>query len=152
MWCGFALIRGEAECRALTSWLRKLSGEFVCLLDQWDQMRARIKGDGESPMLYVFKTCRDFIRTVPALQHDPDRSEDLDTAGEDHAADECRYAYMSRPYIALPALPPKPKPQDNAILHVNPGGQIVYSAPFDIREWAENRHKKRQQDGDWRDA
>ena len=42
----------------------------------WDQMRARIKGDGERPMLYVSTTCRDFIRTVPAMQHDPDRPED----------------------------------------------------------------------------
>ena len=45
----------------------------------WDQMRARIKGDGVTPMLFVFHTCRDFIRTVPALQHDHDRPEDLDT-------------------------------------------------------------------------
>ena len=60
----------------------------------WDQMRARIKGDGVNPMLFVFHTCRDFIRTVPALQHDSDRPEDLDTSAEDHAADECRYACM----------------------------------------------------------
>ena len=64
----------------------------------WDQLRARMRGDGEVPMLYVFQTCRDFIRTVPALQHDPDRMEDLDTAAEDHAADEARYACMSRPW------------------------------------------------------
>src|SRR5690606_3402568 len=50
----------------------------------WDMMRARLKGDGERPMLYVFSTCRDFIRTVPVLQHDQNRPEDLDTAAEDH--------------------------------------------------------------------
>jgi hypothetical protein len=71
----------------------------------WDQMRARMKGDGERPMLYVFSTCRDFIRTVPLLQHDADRPEDLDTDAEDHVADEARYGCMSRPY-----LPPKPEP------------------------------------------
>ena len=65
----------------------------------WDQLRARIKGDGERSMLYVFSTCKDFIRTVPAMQHDPDRAEDLDTGGEDHVADEARYACMSRPWI-----------------------------------------------------
>jgi hypothetical protein len=48
-------------------------------------------------MLYVFTTCRDFIRTVPVLQHDPARPEDLDTASEDHVADETRYACLSRP-------------------------------------------------------
>lgn len=59
----------------------------------WDQMRARLVGDGDGrPMLYVFSTCTDFIRTVPALQHDPDRPEDVDTDGEDHAGDEARYA------------------------------------------------------------
>jgi len=55
----------------------------------WDAMRARLKGEDDRPMLYVFNTCRDFIRTVPALQHDPARSEDVDTSAEDHAADEC---------------------------------------------------------------
>jgi hypothetical protein len=66
----------------------------------WDQMRARMVGDADGrPMLYVFKTCTDFIRTVPSLQHDPDKPEDLDTEGEDHIADEARYGCMSRPWI-----------------------------------------------------
>ena len=67
-------------------------------LGGWDQMRQRMKGEDGRPMLYVFSTCTDFIRTVPALQHDPDKPEDLDTDGEDHAADEWRYACMSRPW------------------------------------------------------
>jgi hypothetical protein len=65
----------------------------------WDMMRARLRGDGERPMLYVFPTCRDFIRTVPVLQHDHDRPEDLDTTAEDHVADEARYGCMSRPWV-----------------------------------------------------
>jgi hypothetical protein len=69
-------------------------------LGGWDQMRARLKGDADGrPMLYTFSTCADFIRTVPALQHDPDRPEDVDTDGEDHAGDDARYACMSRPWI-----------------------------------------------------
>lgn len=64
----------------------------------WDQVRARLRGDGEKPALFIFDTCRDLIRTLPVLQHDPARPEDLDTDGEDHAADELRYACMSRPY------------------------------------------------------
>jgi hypothetical protein len=78
-------------------------------LGGWDQMRARMKGDGERPMLYTFSTCVDFIRTVPALQHDADRPEDLDTDGEDHAADEARYACMSRPWVPkqIVAKPPQ---------------------------------------------
>jgi hypothetical protein len=42
--------------------------------------------------------CRDSIRTLPALQHDANNIEDVDTDGEDHAADDIRYACMSRPY------------------------------------------------------
>ena len=69
-------------------------------------MRARIAGADGKPMLYVFETCRDFfIRTVPILQHDPDRPEDLDTSAEDHIADETRYACLSRPLIARPVDP-----------------------------------------------
>jgi hypothetical protein len=66
----------------------------------WNQMRQRIAGNGGGPMLVVFDTCRDFIRTIPVQQHDPHRPEDLDTKGEDHIADETRYACMSRPLIA----------------------------------------------------
>jgi hypothetical protein len=65
----------------------------------WDQMRARLVGEDGRPMMYVFSTCTDFNRTIPALQHDPDKPEDLDTDGEDHAADEARYACMARPWI-----------------------------------------------------
>jgi hypothetical protein len=75
-------------------------------LSGWDQMRARIKGDGQTPMLFVFDDCRAFIRTVPVLQHDPARAEDLDTAAEDHIADETRYACLSRPLIAKAPPPP----------------------------------------------
>lgn len=65
----------------------------------WDQLRARLVGDGERPMIYFFSTCRDSIRTLPALQHDQTKAEDVDTESEDHAPDEIRYACMSRPYI-----------------------------------------------------
>lgn len=66
----------------------------------WDQMRARFMGDDDgNPMLLTFSTCLDSIRTIPALQHDKVRPEDVDTDGEDHAADEWRYACNSRPWI-----------------------------------------------------
>lgn len=68
-------------------------------LGGWDQVRARLKGDEGRPMLYFFSTCVHTIRTLPALQHDPMRAEDVDTDGEDHAPDETRYACMSRPWI-----------------------------------------------------
>jgi hypothetical protein len=70
----------------------------------WDQLRSRLKGDGERPGIYWFATCLDSIRTIPVLQHDDGRPEDLDTESDDHCADQVRYACMSRPYLA--PLPP----------------------------------------------
>jgi hypothetical protein len=65
----------------------------------WDQMRSRFIGEEDEPMLYVFSTCLDSLRTIPLLQHDGHNPEDLDSDMEDHAADEWRYACMSRPWI-----------------------------------------------------
>src|SRR5262245_18612422 len=66
----------------------------------WTVPASRMKAgvDGR-PMLVVSSTCVDFIRTVPFLQHDPDRPEDVMTDSEDHAGDEARYACMSRPWV-----------------------------------------------------
>ena len=89
----------------------------------WDQMRSRIRGDGETPMLFVFSTCRDLIRTLPSAQHDPDRPEDLDTSGEDHALDDARHACMSRPYVARPI---EPKPSDHVVLMAGADGRVNY--------------------------
>lgn len=75
----------------------------------WDQVRARIAGNRRGAMLAVFDTCRDFLRTVPVLQHDRDRPEDLDTEAEDHIADETRYACLARPITAPRAPVPDPE-------------------------------------------
>ena len=65
------------------------------------QYHYRLAFDGEGiPMLYIFKTCRNFIRTVPALTYDTCDVEDIDTAGEDHIYDECRYVLMHIPIKA----------------------------------------------------
>jgi len=65
----------------------------------WNNCRSRLVGDGTTPTFYVFSSCRDFIRTVPVLQNDRLRPEDVDTDAEDHAADEWRYALNTRPYL-----------------------------------------------------
>ncbi len=76
----------------------------------WDQMRQRMVGNEDGhPMIFTFSTCTDSIRTIPALQHDPDKPEDLDTDGEDHAADEWRYGCMSRPWVPIKKVEEKPK-------------------------------------------
>jgi hypothetical protein len=105
----------------------------------WDQMRARMKGgeDGR-PMLYVFDTCKDFIRTVPALQHDPDKPEDLDTDAEDHVADEARYGCMSRPWVPKQAEHETP---DRLDVQVLPGGGVRMN--MSVFEIIEAKRKKR---------
>jgi hypothetical protein len=64
-------------------------------------MRGRFVGEDDQPMIYVFETCRDSIRTIPLLQHDEIKPEDIDSDMEDHAADEWRYACMSRPWLRV---------------------------------------------------
>lgn len=86
----------------------------------WDQLRSRLVGSAQRnedgtidwntgrPMLYFFSTCTHTIRTLPAMQHDATRAEDIDSDGEDHAPDETRYACMSRPYLRKQPVPEQP--------------------------------------------
>lgn len=64
----------------------------------WMQCHYRLQFDTNGyPRMYVFETCRAFIRTVPQMLYSPVRPEDLDTTMEDHVCDEWRYFCMSRP-------------------------------------------------------
>lgn len=74
----------------------------------WEVLRQMLQGhmlpagNGELtqvPMLYFLECCDDTLRTLPVLQHDEGDPEDLDTDGEDHAADETRYGVTSRPWV-----------------------------------------------------
>lgn len=49
------------------------------------------------PMIYIFNTCKAFIRTVPALIYSTYDVEDVETSGEDHVYDESRYMLMVNP-------------------------------------------------------
>lgn len=72
------------------------------------QVHHRLAFDGEGvPMLYVFSTCRHFIRTVPNLVYDEKDVEDIDTDGEDHIYDELRYVCMKNPIAPRPQNPEK---------------------------------------------
>lgn len=109
-------------------------------LSGWDQMRSRIGGDERGPRLFVFDTCRDFIRTVPVLQHDKDRPEDLDTETEDHVADEARYGCSSRPWV--PRVIP-PKRPDRLVFEAKPDGSVVGNMSIrDIVKAAERKRKR----------
>lgn len=53
--------------------------------------------DDGIPMMYVFKTCKPFLRTFPNLVYDEKNPEDIDTSLEDHDYDACRYFLMTNP-------------------------------------------------------
>jgi hypothetical protein len=69
----------------------------------WEQMRTAMRNakplvaaDGtvlprEEPGLFVFDTCRQFIRTVPNIPRSEKDLDDVDSDAEDHVADEARY-------------------------------------------------------------
>lgn len=71
----------------------------------WQEVRRRLSTASGAPLLYVTEDCEDFIRTIPVLQHSEKDPEDLDTDGEDHAADDVRYAVMSRAKALEPDTP-----------------------------------------------
>lgn len=67
----------------------------------WMQLHYRFAFDETGrPMMQFFNTCRHAIRTIPLLQYSQTQPEDLDTTGEDHFADSCRYFCMMRPITA----------------------------------------------------
>jgi hypothetical protein len=69
-------------------------------LNGCNMMRQYLAWEGEfptvsvAPKLFFFQNCRNMIRTLPALVHDDKKPELYDTDGEDHAADDLRYALM----------------------------------------------------------
>ena len=82
------------------------------------QMHNRFAFDENGiPMLYVFNTCRHFIRTVPALVYDTVHVEDVDSTTEDHIYDECRYVCMEHP---INPIKRKPEPKEYNPLEYEP--------------------------------
>lgn len=69
------------------------------------QLHQRLRFDEQGrPGMYIFSTCKDWIRTVPNLPYSETKVEDIDTSAEDHTYDESRYFLMARPV--------KPKPEE----------------------------------------
>lgn len=64
----------------------------------WMQMHYRFQFDDKGKArMYIFKNCKNTIRTLPLLMYDEHKPEDLDTSQEDHIADAIRYFCMARP-------------------------------------------------------
>lgn len=72
------------------------------------QMHYRLAMDESGrPRLYVFRTCKHCIRTIPSLVYSETDVEDVDTKQEDHIYDEMRYICMQNPIS--PPVKQKPK-------------------------------------------
>jgi len=74
------------------------------------QVRERLRVDPETgrPSLFVYNTCKQFIRTIPNLIMDKNNVEDIDTKGEDHVYDETALICQARPIKMPGAAPPLP--------------------------------------------
>lgn len=70
-------------------------------INGWNMFREYLKpfirDDKEQANFQCFSTCVDLIRSLPTLIYDEHQVEDLNSDGDDHAADAIRYGIMSRP-------------------------------------------------------
>lgn len=85
------------------------------------------ENDEKRPLLRVFNTCRYLIDTLPGLIHDLHKPEDIDTMGEDHAADALRYGLMTKPPVAK-------KP-------------MIRAPQFSFQRYLQDEERKRGQEG-----
>lgn len=94
----------------------------------WEQCRQRLGVDPKhGPRFFVSPHCKHFIRTIPSLVHSESKPEDLDSDGEDHPADEWRYACMYWRDNDQPAVVPE-EPDLTGHFHIlaTPKGELVY--------------------------
>ena len=75
------------------------------------QVHERLRFDPEGrPMMYVFNTCKNWIRTVSTLPYSQKKPEDVDSEAEDHDYDAMRYFLMDHPVTPIKRPPPAYKP------------------------------------------
>lgn len=97
----------EEQIRSVFSGVSFMKGDNTRIPGKM-QVHERLKFDEDGrPMMYVFTTCREFIRTFPSLVYSLKKPEDIDTEGEDHIYDETRYFLMSRPIVPRPNIEKK---------------------------------------------
>ena len=80
-------------------------GKYGCIYERadnkrvagWQQIRSRLTGRDGKPLIYIVESCKNLIRTLPIMQYDKTKPEDLDTSLEDHLLDVLRYISMARP-------------------------------------------------------
>lgn len=76
----------------------------------WERVHSMLEWSEQAPPnLQVSRSCANLIRTLPLLVRDPNRPEDVDTDGEDHAADALRYGLMAATWLDHVGTPRKRK-------------------------------------------
>ena len=111
----------------------------------WAQIRNRLVGVDGVPMIYFFDTCEHLIRTLPNLQHDRHKIEDVDTDNEDHAADALRYGCMAREWIRDEHRPETVKWEAEAEINK----ATVMKTTQTIDEMIHERRAQKQTKGQW---
>jgi len=94
----------------------------------WQRLRHWLaKAPDGIPWLTIDPSCRYLRRTLPGLISDIKDPEDVNTEGDDHAADALRYAVMSRPSPKRTPLPTRFAPDTIGYLrteaHRSPGSR-----------------------------
>lgn len=73
--------------------MRKASNDRII---GWGRLHNLLEWAPNSPPnIVVFKNCHNLIRTLPLMEKDPNRPEDINTDLEDHAPDAMRYGAMA---------------------------------------------------------
>ena len=86
-------------------------------INGWQRVRHWLRPSPTGqPWLTISPNCPYLIRTLPSLIQDDTRLEDIDTTGDDHAADALRYLLMSRPAPLISGKPEAPKDTAGALL------------------------------------
>ncbi len=83
----------------------------------WNVIHSYLEWDENTqPKLQVFENCEYLIETIPGLIRDEKNPEDINTLGEDHAADALRYGLMSKPNV--PKKPTSRIPENSFEAHL----------------------------------
>ncbi len=109
-----------------SDWLTVLQPSSKDRIGGWENYHKwlRIAPDG-FPYYQVATNCKNLIRTLPELQHDDIKVEDVDTAGEDHAPDEQSYMLKKVKWIDAGV---------GGVIHPTPATQYMPLAPQFIDE------------------
>ena len=116
-----------------------------------ERLRIPTNPDGSEgmPMMLVYDTCEDFIRTIPTLQTDEKNREDIDTDSEDHAYDEAALLCMARPmHMDLVAIQKEVEAKEKAAAR----SKLDHSAQSAWKEVdeLEKKHSETPSESDWR--